>query len=53
VTEAWVDHIFSYRIPDYVQYRNVKVWYFRWMPQLLIRWLERRLGWHLCVTAEA
>jgi len=29
VTEMWVDHIFPYRIPDYVQYRYVKVWYFR------------------------
>jgi len=53
VTEIWVDHIFPYRIPDYVQYRYVKVWYFRWMPQLLFRWLERHFGWHLCVTAEA
>ena len=25
VTEMWVDHIFPYRIPDYVQYRYVKV----------------------------
>ncbi len=51
VTEMWVDHIFPYRIPDYVQYRYVKVWYFRWMPHPLFRWLERRFGWHLCVTA--
>ncbi|MDT7896455.1 MAG: hypothetical protein YPKNTGVA_000264 [Candidatus Fervidibacter sp.] len=51
VTEIWVDHIFPYRIPDYVQYRYVKVWYFRWMPQPLFRWLERHFGWHICVTA--
>lgn len=52
VTEMWVDHIFPYRIPDYVEYRYVKVWYFRWMPQFLFHWLERHFGWHLCVTAE-
>lgn len=51
VTDMYVDHIFPYRIPDYVQYRYVKVWYFRWMPPPLFRWLERHFGWHLCVTA--
>lgn len=53
VTEISVDHIFSYRIPDYVRYRYNKVFYFRWIPQPAFRWLERRIGWHLCVTAEA
>ncbi|MDW8236138.1 MAG: methyltransferase domain-containing protein [Bacteroidia bacterium] len=52
VVEWWVDHIFPYRISDYVQYRYMKVWYFRWMPQWLFRALERRFGWHLCVTAK-
>jgi 2-polyprenyl-3-methyl-5-hydroxy-6-metoxy-1,4-benzoquinol methylase len=47
------EHIFPYRIRDYVQYRYVKEWYFRWMPAPLFHVLERRLGWHLCVTAEA
>ncbi len=53
VKEIWVDHIFPYRIPDYVAYRYRKVWYFRWMPLAVFRWLERHFGWHLCVTAEA
>jgi len=52
VSEMWVDHIFSYRISDYIKYRYVKVWYFRYMPKWLFRWLEHRIGWHLCVTAE-
>jgi ubiquinone/menaquinone biosynthesis C-methylase UbiE len=47
-----VDHIFPYRIQDYVQRRYVKVWYFRWMPQRLFRALEKKIGWHLCVTAR-
>lgn len=51
VVEMWVDHIFPYRISDYVQYRYKRVGYFRWMPQGFFRWLERRFGWHLCVTA--
>ncbi len=46
------DHIFPYRIADYVQYRYVKNWYFRWMPNSCFRWLERRLGWHLLIVAR-
>ena len=46
------DHIFPYRISDYVQYRFVKNWYFRWMPNAWFRWLERRLGWHLLIVAH-
>jgi SAM-dependent methyltransferase len=53
VTQVQVEHIFPYRIKDYVQYRYVKEWYFRWMPAPFFRALERCLGWHLCVTAEA
>ena len=51
VTDVFVDHIFPWRIKDYVEYRYVKVWYFRWIPQRLFRKLERALGWHLCATA--
>ena len=47
-----IDHIFPYRISDYVQYKYVKVWYFRWMPSSLFRWMERHFGWHLCITAS-
>jgi SAM-dependent methyltransferase len=52
VTNVTVDHIFPYRIPEYVQYRYKMVWYFRWMPQALFRALERAFGWHLCLTAR-
>jgi SAM-dependent methyltransferase len=52
VNELFVDHIFPYRIPEYVQYRYKKVWYFRWMPSILFRWLERMFGWHLCLIAQ-
>ncbi len=52
VTEMWVDHIFPYRVPDYVQHSYVKVWHFRLMPLRLFQWLERHFGAHLCVTAR-
>ncbi len=53
VTDIKVEHIFPYRIPDYVKYQYVKEWYFRWMPRPLFRSLEHLFGWHLCLTAEA
>jgi len=48
-----VDHVFPYRISDYVEYEYVKEPYFRWMPNALFHAFERRLGWHLLVKAEA
>jgi 2-polyprenyl-3-methyl-5-hydroxy-6-metoxy-1,4-benzoquinol methylase len=53
VDDLDVDHVFPYRIRDYVEYRYVKEPYFRWMPDQLFRAFERRFGWHLLVTAEA
>jgi 2-polyprenyl-3-methyl-5-hydroxy-6-metoxy-1,4-benzoquinol methylase len=47
-----IEHIFPYRVEDYVQYRYRKVWYFQIIPAPVFRWLERHFGWHLCVTAE-
>ena len=52
MTDAAVDHIFPYSIPEYVQYRYKMVWYFRCMPKALFRALERAFGWHLCLTAK-
>jgi len=52
ITDMFVDHIFPYIVPLYKKYQYKKVWYFRWMPKPLFRWLEKRLGWHLCITAE-
>lgn len=53
VDEVSVDHIFPYRVRDYVQYRYVKEPYFRWMPEPVFRAMERQFGWHLLVTAQA
>lgn len=52
VTDMRVDHIFPYRVADYVQYRYRKALPFRWMPRAAMAALERGLGWHLCLTAR-
>jgi len=52
VLDVSAEHIFPYRIQDYIRYRYIRTWYFRWMPQLLYRWLEHHYGWHLCLTGE-
>jgi 2-polyprenyl-3-methyl-5-hydroxy-6-metoxy-1,4-benzoquinol methylase len=53
VAKVEVDHIFPYRIREYVQYRYVREPYFAWMPRPMFRALERRIGWHLLLTATA
>lgn len=51
IKDAFVDHIFPFRVRDYVQYRYVRNPIARHVPKSVWRRLERRLGWHLCVTA--
>jgi ubiquinone/menaquinone biosynthesis C-methylase UbiE len=53
VQDLWVDHVFPYRVSDYVEYRYRKEPIFRWMPEPLFRAFERRFGWHLLIQAEA
>jgi 2-polyprenyl-3-methyl-5-hydroxy-6-metoxy-1,4-benzoquinol methylase len=53
VENMFVDHIFPWRIADYIQYRYRRVWYFAMLPPPLFRSLEKHFGWHLCVTAVA
>ncbi|MSN25212.1 MAG: methyltransferase domain-containing protein [Geobacter sp.] len=52
IIDTKIDHIFPYSIPEYRNYLFKKVWYFRYLPQALFRWMEQRWGWHLCVTAR-
>jgi hypothetical protein len=52
VEDMFVDHIFPYRVKDYVEYRYVKAFPFNVLPEGVTRAIERRLGWHLCVTAR-
>ena len=51
IIEMGPDHIFPYKISDYVQYKYKKVWYFRYLPKFLFRFLEKNFGWHLLITA--
>ena len=53
VDELFADHVFPYRIPEYVQYRYAKAFPFNALPTPLMRAVERGFGWHLCVTAHA
>lgn len=53
VTRISADHIFPYKISEYVRYTYVKVWYFRYLPKPIFAWLEKQFGWHLLVTATA
>lgn len=52
IVEMRKEHIFPYVIDKYVRYEYQRVWYFRWMPAPLFRWLERRLGWHALIVAK-
>jgi 2-polyprenyl-3-methyl-5-hydroxy-6-metoxy-1,4-benzoquinol methylase len=51
IEEIWADHIFPWRIGDYLEYRYVKKWQWRWLPESIFHLLERLLGWHLCASA--
>jgi len=53
IDQVTVDHIFPYQVSKYVKYEYVKEWYFRILPPAVFRAMEKRFGWHLCVTATA
>lgn len=53
VDDVRVDHIFPYRVRDYVEYRYNKRFPFRVMPASMTRMLETSVGWHLMVDAKA
>jgi 2-polyprenyl-3-methyl-5-hydroxy-6-metoxy-1,4-benzoquinol methylase len=53
MTDVFVDHIFPYRIPEYIKYQYKKSWPWNWTPPSIFRSMERHFGWHLCLTAEA
>ena len=52
IIDIHVDHIFPYEIAAYRRWEYKKVWYFRYIPQPIFRWLEKRFGWQMLVTAE-
>jgi ubiquinone/menaquinone biosynthesis C-methylase UbiE len=52
IIELQKEHIFPYKISQYINYQYTWVWYLRWMPGFLFRWLERHFGWHTLVVAK-
>jgi len=52
ILEMRTEHIFPYSIPEYKNYQYKKVWYFRYLPHCIFRFMERHLGWHLLITAR-
>jgi len=52
VINIQVEHIFPYKISDYVNYKYNKVWHFKYLPQPVFRWLEKHFGWHLLIEAK-
>ena len=46
-----VEHIFPWKVREYVQYHYVKAWPWKIVPDRLFRWLEHRMGWHVCIMA--
>jgi 2-polyprenyl-3-methyl-5-hydroxy-6-metoxy-1,4-benzoquinol methylase len=52
VVDVYKEHIFPYKIEDYIQYKYNKVWYFKILPKCVFRFMERTWGWHMCITAK-
>ena len=46
------NHIFPFKIPEYIQGEYVKEDWFEKMPDELFAILKENLGWHLCITAK-
>jgi SAM-dependent methyltransferase len=46
------DHIFPYKIPAYKKYEYEREDWFASMPEEIFRMLEKKMGWHLCVTCQ-
>lgn len=51
IKECRVEHIFPWKFPEYKDNIYKKVWYFKWLPDKVFKWLETKIGWHLCITA--
>jgi ubiquinone/menaquinone biosynthesis C-methylase UbiE len=51
IKDIQIEHIFSYKFPEYKDNVYKKVWFFRWLPKKVFCWLEKKVGWHMCITA--
>lgn len=46
------EHVFPYKIEPYKRYKYEKAFPWNILPHFAIRFLERRLGWHLLIRAK-
>lgn len=46
------DHIFPYKISEYIKYNYTYNWYWRIMPKFLFRLFEKFFGWHTLIKAK-
>lgn len=53
INRIYKDHIFPYKIGKYTKYEYEKTWYFKYMPKLMFKLLEKILGWHSLVLAKS
>ncbi len=47
-----IEHIFPYKIREYKENKFKFIWYFRYLPKWFFHWLEKRIGWHMCIIAR-
>jgi hypothetical protein len=52
VIDSRQDHIFPYVVEKYVNYHYEPQPWFKAMPPEMFKALEKRLGWHLLITAK-
>lgn len=52
IKALWQDHIFPWRVKDYVEHRYVKRWPYRFMPRQVFHALEGALGHHMLIVAR-
>jgi len=46
------NHIFSYKIKDYIEGKLNKTLIFKFMPRSIFNWLKSKLGWHYLITLK-
>jgi 2-polyprenyl-3-methyl-5-hydroxy-6-metoxy-1,4-benzoquinol methylase len=52
ITSIEKEHIFSYQIEAYKRYEYKKAFPWNVLPHFVFRWFEKKLGWHLLITAK-
>ena len=51
IRRMYVRHIFPYSIPEYVRHEYKKTPIFSVLPNCVYSWMQKVVGWHLCIEA--